>query len=460
VVSNGSPHGPVEEFGHRSDDHDIWRTGPIWMASDRRLARYVGRPIAGFLKVEAAGGIVLLFAAVVALVWANSPWAGTYEALWHTEVTLRLGPFELSEDLRHWVNDALMVIFFFVVGLEIKYEIVSGELRDPRAASVPIVAAFGGMAVPALIYAGLNAGGDGAVGWGIPMATDIAFAVGVLGLLGRRIPAPARVFLLTLAIVDDIGAIAVIAVFYTADLSMAWLGVAVLLVLVMLGLRALRVWSMSVYVVTGVGVWFATFQSGVHATIAGVVLGLMAPALSLLDQEQAKGYAREAIADEHLDAGELRRYRFLLGESVPVAERLGARLHPWSSYLVLPVFALANAGIHLGDGALADALASPVTAGVALGLLVGKTVGIAGASWVAVRLGVGRLQEGMTMPIVIGLGAVAGIGFTVSLFVAGLSFADGTQLAANAKVGILAGSVLAALAGSGLLLTTAPGRRK
>jgi Na+:H+ antiporter, NhaA family len=325
---------------------------------------------------------------------------------------------------------------------------------------VPIVAAFGGMAVPALIYAGLNAGGDGAVGWGIPMATDIAFAVGVLGLLGRRIPAPARVFLLTLAIVDDIGAIAVIAVFYTADLSMAWLGVAVLLVLVMLGLRALRVWSMSVYVVTGVGVWFATFQSGVHATIAGVVLGLMAPALSLLDQEQAKGYAREAIADEHLDAGELRRYRFLLGESVPVAERLGARLHPWSSYLVLPVFALANAGIHLGDGALADALASPVTAGVALGLLGGKTVGIAGASWVAVRLGVGRLQEGMTMPIVIGLGAVAGIGFTVSLFVAGLSFADGTQLAANAKVGILAGSVLAALAGSGLLLTTATGRRK
>jgi NhaA family Na+:H+ antiporter len=453
-VSNGSPHRPIEDFAQRSDTDRIWRTGPIWMASDRRLAKYVGRPIAGFLQVEAAGGIILLLAAVVAMVWANSPWAASYEALWHTEVALRFGGVELSEDLRHWVNDALMVIFFFVVGLEIKYEIVSGELREPKAASVPIIAALGGMVVPALIYTAFNAGGPGSIGWGIPMATDIAFAVGVLSLLGRRIPSPARVFLLTLAIVDDIGAIAVIAVFYTSDLSLTWLAVAGALVLVMVGLRLLRVWSMSVYVVLGVGVWFATYESGVHATIAGVVLGLLAPALALLDQDQARAYAREAIADEHLDANELRRYRFLLGESVPVAERLGAQLHPWSSYVVLPIFALANAGINLGGDALAAALTAPVTAGVALGLLFGKIVGVFGASWLAVHFGIGRLPHRTTWSMMLGLGAVAGIGFTVSLFVTGLSFADGSQLAADAKVGILGASLLAAAVGSAVLLFT------
>jgi NhaA family Na+:H+ antiporter len=393
------------------------------------------------------------------MIWANSPWSASYEALWQTEIGISFGSFELSEDLRHWVNDALMVFFFFVVGLEIKYEIVSGELRDPKAASVPIIAAFGGMAVPALIYAYFNAGGPGEVGWGIPMATDIAFAVGVLSLLGRRIPPPARIFLLTLAIVDDIGAIVVIAVFYTSDLSLFWLGIAALGVLIMLGLRALRVWSMSLYVLIGVGVWFATYESGVHATIAGVVLGVLAPALPLLDQEQAKAYAREAIADEHLDAQELRRYRFLLGESVPVAERVGAQLHPWSSYVVLPVFALANAGINLSGDSLAAALTSPVTAGVGLGLLVGKIIGVAGASWLAVRIGVGRLPHFTTWPMVVGLGAVAGIGFTVSLFVTGLSFEEGSRLAADAKVGILGASLLAAIAGSMIMLLTTRGRR-
>lgn len=450
-MSNEPPHGPAEEFAARTGADGIWRTGPIWIASDRRLARFVGRPIAGFLRVEAAGGIVLLLATVVAMVWANSPWADTYDAFWHTQVGLSVGSFELTEDLLHWVNDALMVVFFFVVGLEIKYEIVSGELRDARAATVPVLAAFGGMAVPAAIYAALNAGGPGADGWGIPMATDIAFAVGVLSILGRRIPSPARVFLLTLAIVDDIGAITVIAVFYTDDLSLLWLAVAGLGLLAIVGLRALRVWSMSVYVAVGVVVWFATFESGVHATIAGVALGLLAPALPLLDQEQAKAYARDAIADEHLDAGELRRYRFLLGESVPVAERLGSRLHPWSSYVVLPVFALANAGITLSSDVVADALTSPVTAGVALGLLVGKTVGVTGASWLTVRAGVGRLPVGTTWPMMLGLGAVAGIGFSVSLFMAGLSFPEGSALADEAKVGILGASLVAALLGGSVL---------
>ncbi|MGH3355128.1 MAG: Na+/H+ antiporter NhaA [Nocardioidaceae bacterium] len=453
-MSNEPPHGPIDEFAARPDDDGIWRTGPIWMASDRRLARFVGRPIAGFLRVEAAGGIVLLLAAVVAMLWANSPWAGSYDALWGTEVAIRLGPVEIAEDLRHWVNDALMVVFFFVVGLEIKYELVSGELRDPKAASVPIVAALGGMLVPAAIYAAFNAGGPGSAGWGIPMATDIAFAVGVLSLLGRRIPAPARVFLLTLAIVDDIGAIVVIAVFYTADLSMGWLAAAAGGLLLIVALRSIRVWSMSVYVVVGFVVWFATYQSGVHATIAGVALGLLAPALPLLDQAQSREYAREAIADEYLDAQELRRYRFLLGESVPVAERLGSQLHPWSSYAVLPVFALANAGITLSGDTLVAALTAPVTAGVAVGLLVGKPIGITLATWVAVRTGIGRLPGRTSWAMMMGLGVVAGIGFTVSLFVTGLSFADGSPLADDAKVGILGASLLAALIGSALLILT------
>jgi Na+:H+ antiporter, NhaA family len=453
-VSNGSPHDPIEEFAQRPDSHGIWRTGPIWMASDRRLAKYVGRPIAGFLRVEAAGGIVLVAAALAAMLWANSPWSASYEDLWTTELGIRVGGFEIREDLRHWVNDALMVIFFFVVGLEIKYEMVSGELRDPKAASVPIFAALGGMVVPAAIYAAFNAGGAGAAGWGIPMATDIAFAVGVLSLLGRRIPSPARVFLLTLAIVDDIGAIVVIAVFYTADLSMGWLAVAGGGLLVVVGLRWIRVWSMSAYVVVGFVVWFATYESGVHATIAGVALGLLAPALPLLDQEHTRAYAREAIADEHLDAQELRRYRFLLGESVPVAERLGSKLHPWSSYVVLPIFALANAGIALSASGLAQALAAPVTAGIALGLLLGKPLGIVAASWLAVRSGLGRLPDRTGWPVMYGLGVVAGIGFTVSLFITGLSFPGSGDLVADAKIGVLGASVLAAVVGSVMLLAT------
>ncbi len=442
----------MEGLGRSAETDRIWRTGPIWMASDRPLARFVGRPVAGFLRVEAAGGIILLLAAVAAMVWANSPWAASYNALWETELAIRLGPVQIVEDLRHWVNDALMVLFFFVVGLEIKYEIVSGELRDPRAASVPIVAALGGMVVPAAIYAVFNAGGPGSSGWGIPMATDIAFAVGVLGLLGRRIPSPARVFLLTLAIVDDIGAIVVIAVFYTADLSLGWLAVAAGGVLLIVALRRLRVWSMSVYVLVGVVVWFATYESGVHATIAGVALGLLAPALPLLDQEAAREYAKDAIADHHLDAHELRRYRFLLAESVPVAERVGSRLHPWSSYVVLPIFAFANAGITLSGGALVEALTAPVTAGVALGLLLGKPVGILAASWLTVRAGVGRLPDRTSWQMMAGLGVVAGIGFTVSLFITGLSFPGADVLVADAKVGVLGGSVLAALLGSGALV--------
>ena len=280
------------------------------------------------------------------------------------------------------------------------------------------------------------------------MATDIAFAVGVLGLLGRRIPPAARVFLLTLAIVDDIGAITVIAVFYTADLSFSWLALAGVALLSIVVLRRLRVWSMPVYVLVGVFAWFATFQSGVHATIAGVAVGLLTPARPLLQQSVARRYARKALEDETFSVDELDQLRFLLRESVPVVARLQSALHPFSSYVVLPVFALANAGIDLRGGVLDNAVGSEVTLAVAVGLLLGKVVGITMAAWLAIRVGLGRLPRETNWAVMTGLGLVGGVGFTVSLFIAGLSFPGSQQLVGEAKVGILSASVLSALVGA------------
>ncbi|HET6625932.1 MAG TPA: Na+/H+ antiporter NhaA [Nocardioidaceae bacterium] len=441
-------------LGRRRADDEIWRTGPTFIASDRTVARYVARPMADFLRIESAGGVLLVLAAVVAMVWANSAWSDSYAALWQTEINVEVGSWRVSEDLQHWVNDALMVIFFFVVGLEIKYEIVAGHLRDPKAASLPIIAAFGGMAVPALLYFLIAGRGEGSAGWGIPMATDIAFAVGVLGLLGRRIPAPARIFLLTLAIVDDIGAITVIAVFYTEDLSFGWLALAAAAFLGVVLLRRLRVWSIPVYVVVGVFAWFATYQSGVHATVAGVLLGLLTPAKSLLDEKVARQYARRALEDDRFSVEELGQLRFLLRESAPMVVRLQSTLHPFSSYVVLPIFALANAGIALGGGVLPAAMGSEVTMGVAAGLLFGKVIGITSASWLATKLGLGRLPHRTGWTMMTGLGLLGGVGFTVSLFIAGLSFPGEEQLVADAKVGILGTSVLAAVVGALFLLLT------
>ncbi|QBR92625.1 Na+/H+ antiporter NhaA [Nocardioides euryhalodurans] len=454
-MTDDSPSPSSERSGERATDHGqdaVWRLGPVYSESDRTLARLVARPVREFLRVETAGSVLLLAAAVVALVWANSPWTEAYDSFWHTTITLDIGVLTLEDTLQHWVNDALMVIFFFVVGLEIKYELVHGDLRDPKTAALPIVAAVGGMVVPAGIYAVIVAGGEGASGWGIPMATDIAFAVGVLGLLGRRIPSAARLFLLTLAIVDDIGAILVIAVFYTDDLNLIALAIAIALLGLMLVMRRLRIWSVWAYVVVGVLVWLATFESGVHATLAGVAIGLITPTRPLLEEKVARGYAQKALEDRHLDADELHRLRFLLAESVPVQERLQNRLHPVSSYFVLPVFALANAGVYLGGGVLGQALDSAVALGIAAGLVVGKPVGILLAAFLAVRLGLGRLPENTGWRMVAGLGAVGGIGFTVSLFIAGLSFPGDELLTGEAKVGILGGSLVAALLGVALLL--------
>jgi NhaA family Na+:H+ antiporter len=438
-------------------DDEVWQSGPVYIASDKPLARLVARPMREFLRVEAAGSILLLLAAAVALLWANSPWASSYDALWHAHLTLDVGPLHLDESLQHWVNDALMVIFFFVVGLEIKYELVNGDLRDPKTAALPIVAAVGGMVLPAGLYLALNPpGSDGGAGWGIPMATDIAFAVGVLGILGRRIPSAARLFLLTLAIVDDIGAILVIAVFYTSDLSLTWLAIALGLLAAMVVARVLRIWTVVVYAILGVGVWFALLESGVHATLAGVAIGMLAPARPLLNEEVARGYATRALRDRHLNPDELARLRFLLKESVSVVERLISTLHPLSAYVVLPIFALANAGVELG--AISEVFTEPVGLGIILGLVVGKPIGIFVTSYLAVRLGIAKLPENTSWSMVIGLGAVAGIGFTVSIFIAGLSFPGSDLLTEEAKIAILLASLFAAVIGVVMLLVSTRGR--
>jgi NhaA family Na+:H+ antiporter len=424
-----------------------------WLGSDARLARFVARPVQSFLAVEAAGGILLVAATVVALVWANSPWREAYEQLIHTHLSLSVGSFHIDESLQHVVNDGLMALFFFVVGLEIKRELVAGELRDRRAAVLPAVAALGGMVVPAGVFLAFNLGGSGEHGWGIPMATDIAFALGVVALLGRRVPPPLKVFLLTLAIVDDIGAIVVIAVFYSDGIRWAWFVEAlVVLGLIVVAQRA-RVRSLVVYVVLGVAAWLFVFESGVHATIAGVVLGLLTPAKPLLPEVEAEAIVDQLEGRSDLTAADVRRVEFLVRESVPPTERLEHALHPWTSYLIVPLFAFANAGIVLTGDAVADP--SSVLVGVVLGLVLGKTVGISVFSWVAVKLGWGVLPEGVRFSQLVGIAALGGIGFTVSLFITALAFEGEPLLADQAKIGILVASVLAAAIGSIALTLTA-----
>jgi len=426
-----------------------------WLGSDARLARAVARPVQSFLAVEAAGGILLVVATVVALVWANSPWREAYEQLIHTHLSIEVGSFAIDESLQHVVNDGLMALFFFVVGLEIKRELVAGELRDRRAAVLPAVAALGGMVVPALVFIAFNAGGDGSHGWGIPMATDIAFALGVVALLGRRVPAPLKVFLLTLAIVDDIGAIVVIAVFYSDGIRWTWfIEALVVLGLVVLAQRA-RVRSLVVYVVLGVAAWLFVFESGIHATIAGVVLGLLTPAKPLLPEVEAEAIVDQLEGRDDLTADDVRRVEFLVREAVPPTERLEHALHPWTSYLIVPLFAFANAGIVLTGDAVSDP--SSVLVGVVLGLVVGKTVGISLFSWVAVKLGWGVLPEGVRFSQLVGIAALGGVGFTVSLFITALAFEGDPALADQAKIGILVASIAAAAIGS-IALTLAARR--
>ena len=431
------------------------RHRPIWLHSDRFLARNLGRPLQRFLHIEASGGLVLLTSTIVALVWANSPWSEAYRDLWSTEVALDIGGHVVADDLRHWVNDGLMALFFFVVGLEIKQELVTGHLSKVRDALLPAIAAVGGMVVPAALYLLINVGDDGGAGWGIPMATDIAFAVGVLALLGPRVPTTLKVLLLALAIVDDIGAIIVIATFYSDEIHTGWALAALGGFALVVVLRQVRVWYVPVYAVVGTVVWFATFESGIHATIAGVALGLLTPARQLMPSSESAALADELSNDRQVTVEEVRAMSFRLRESVSVSERLQDLLHPWTSYVVIPLFALANAGVELSSDVIGDAVTSRVTLGVAAGLLLGKLVGITGAVFLATRLRIATLPSGVTLPHIAGMALLAGIGFTVSLFIAGLAF-DDPGLEDQAKIGILVISIVAAVAGSVVLRLTLP----
>ncbi len=423
-----------------------------WLHSDRPLARAVARPITRFLHVEASGGVLLAVAVVVALVWANSPWSTSYVDFWHTELSIRVGGWSITEDLQHWVNDGLMTLFFFVIGLEIKHELSRGQLTTIRRAAIPAAGALGGMIVPAALYAAFNIGGAGGAGWGIPMATDVAFALGVLALLGSRVPSELKVLLLGLAIVDDIGAIVVIALFYADGIHGQWLVAAAVGLGLVVVLQRMHVRYVPLYAAVGIGIWFATFESGVHATIAGVVLGLLTPARPFLDRERVD----DLPPDAHVTPAEVRSMGFRLRESVPTTERLQDFLHPWTSYVVIPVFALANAGVVLSADTLADAVTSPVSIGVIVGLVAGKLFGVAGAVLLAARLGVGTLPAGITARHIFGMAGIAGIGFTVSIFVAGLAF-DDPAITDEAKIGVLAASAIAALVGAAILLTAPRG---
>jgi NhaA family Na+:H+ antiporter len=385
------------------------------------------RATRAFLETEASSGVILLVAAAIALVWINSAWQDAYVDLWHTEVSVDLGVWSLTDDLQEWVNEGLMTLFFFVVGVEIKRELDRGELSTPRRAALPAIAAAGGMIAPALIYVAFNLGGDGERGWGIPMATDIAFAVGVLSLTARQAPIGLRIFLLALAIVDDIGAIAVIAVFYTESVDIAALGVAAGFLGGLVVLNRFGVRNVLPYIGIGVLLWAALIESGVHATLAGVATGLLIPS-----NPQERGAS-------------------------PV-DRLDAYLRPIVSYAIVPLFALANAGVILDSDSIEAAASSPVTAGVAAGLVLGKPAGILLLSAAAVRLGVCEPPEGTGWRHVLGAGLIAGIGFTVSLFITNLAFED-AALIDEAKIGILAGSLVSAIAGLAVMRYGIPSPR-
>ncbi|MBS1265340.1 MAG: Na(+)/H(+) antiporter NhaA [Acidimicrobiaceae bacterium] len=408
-----------------------------------------------FLGIEAAGGILLIVASMVALFWANSPWSASYHALWDTEIEMAIGDLVALEHDGHpftlgqFVNDVLMVIFFFVVGLEIKRELVTGELRRFRAALLPALAALGGMVVPALVYLVFAGGGDGSAGWGIPMATDIAFAIGVVSLLGNRVPTPLKVFLLTLAIVDDIGAILVIALFYTSSLEPGWLFLGGVAIIGVVAMARAKIRYAPLYVGLGVILWYSVLMSGVHTTIAGVIMGLLAPAVPLLEHKHASEAVGPVIAGEG-DATTVKVARFHLSETVPVTERLENLLHPVSGFFILPVFALANAGVEISGDSVANAVSSGISVGVVVGLVVGKLLGVSAFTLVAVRLGLCSLPAGATTRHVLGISAMAGIGFTVSMFITGLAF-DSPGLQDEAKIGILVASAAAALIGTAIL---------
>jgi Na+:H+ antiporter, NhaA family len=406
-----------------------------------------------FLHVEALSGIVLLIATAAALIWANSPAAHSYHAFWETRVALNFGALSISESVHFLVNDGLMTIFFLVVGLEIRREIHEGALATTRLAALPLAAALGGVLIPALIYLAINTEPALRAGWAVPTATDIAFAVGVLALLGKAVPANLRVLLLALAVIDDIAAVVVIALFYSEGVRGSGFVIAALGILLVTLFQRAGIRSALAYVIPGAVVWIGALQSGVHPTLAGVVLGLMTPVHLIRDREQARTDVAKAFDefcdrmsthDTHAVPPALRLMRDVQRELLPPVTRVQLALHPWVAFGIMPLFALANAGISFSELDVSSASARSVAGGIVAALVIGKIIGIVFASWLLVRTGWGELPEGVTWRGVGLVGCLGGIGFTMAIFVAGLAFSD-AQLLGAAKLGVLVASGLAGL---------------
>jgi NhaA family Na+:H+ antiporter len=419
-----------------------------------------------FIRQAASGGIILLICTIIALLWRNLPGGESYLRFWEQELSFTVGDLSLSESLLHWINDGLMVIFFFVVGLEIKREVLTGELGSPRRAALPIAGAIGGMVLPAAIYLAFNAGGPAQQGWGIPMATDIAFTLGILTMMGSRVPLPLKVFFTALAIADDLGAILVIAVFYTSDISWMSLGIALIIFAALVGLNRARIYSPLPYVILGVGLWLAFLQSGIHPTIAGVLLALTIPSRSPVNIRALLAQVITLLQSFELpvkwrDHPDSRRQaavstmEHITERMQSPAQRLEETLTPWTTYVILPLFALANAGVLINPDTVGT-LSSPVSLGIILGLVIGKPVGITLVSFLAVRVGLAELGGGVKWRQLAGASLLAGIGFTMSLFISSAAFSGDPAILKMSKLAILAASILAAALGAVFLFVTSP----
>lgn len=426
----------------------------------------VRAPFDKFFKMEAAGGLALMVATVAALAWANSPWAGSYHAIWQTKLSVGVGEWGLSKPAILWINDGLMAVFFFLVGLEIKREVLVGALSSPKDTILPITAALGGMAIPALIFLFFNSGQESAAGWGIPMATDIAFALGILSLLGSRAPFGLKIFLTAVAIVDDIGAILVIAIFYTSSLDMNALLVGVGVLVMMIAVNRFGVRHSMVYLALGSIMWLAFLKSGIHATIAGVLAAMTIPARTRINCVSFVEYLRSAIESFEFaitpgktvltnqeQQAALSSMEHAYDEATTPLQNIEHGLHPWVSFLIMPLFALANAGVALQGDVMSELLA-PVSLGIFFGLIVGKQIGITGACWLLHKLGLAPYPNRTTLMHLYGASWLAGVGFTMSIFIGNLAFEEGTQLVELSKISILFASLVAGVAGYVILRFT------
>lgn len=433
---------------------------PTSKQSSSRLPRFL-QPFASFVRVESLGGNLLILASIVALVWANSEWSDQYLALWEKPIAVGIGDWVIREPSLIWINDLLMAFFFLLVGMEIKRELLVGELNAPSKAFLPVFAALGGMIVPALIFYSITHGGPESRGWGVPMATDIAFALGVMRLVSNRVPPGLFVFLAALAIIDDLGAILVIAIFYSSAIHWGALGFAALITAVLVLMNRGGIRRPGLYFLVGLPLWVALYLSGIHATIAGVIVGVCMPAGTRFGIDSIVAGARSLLgkADDPRSSGAdvegaVADLRTKVDGAQSPLERLEHAMQPYVGFVIVPLFALANAGVVL-KGASPSLIVDKVSLGVILGLFVGKPIGVIGMTLLAVKLGIARLPSGVTGRHLLGAGMLAGIGFTMSLFVAGLAYETGSLLHTEAKVGILAGSIISGIAGL-IVLRTAP----